>query len=119
MGLDSSVAVSIHQGAVGVNRGGAMPLASLLKKHDFEDDTTRLLTESFDQAWAKIVASRSPLGDEDNASAARFILANWMIAKAKAGERNRRRLVADAIEYMARLKLPLPGSEGLPPKFRP
>jgi hypothetical protein len=42
-----------------------MPLASLLKQYSFESDTTRLLTTAFDQTWAKVVASHSPLANEE------------------------------------------------------
>jgi hypothetical protein len=85
-----------------------MPLTSLLKQHSFESNTTHLLTTAFDQAWAKVVASRSPLADESNADAARLLLARWMIASTQGGERDANRLIEGAMEYMATLKLPLP-----------
>jgi hypothetical protein len=87
-----------------------MPMASLLKQHSFESDTTRLLTTAFDQTWAKIVASHSPLADKGNADAARLLLAKWMIARTQGGERDPNRLIEGAMEYMAELKLPLPPS---------
>ena len=85
-----------------------MPLASLLKQHNFESDTTRLLTTAFDQTWATVVASHSPLANKDNADAARLLLAKWMIARTQGGERDPNRLIEGAMEYMAELKLPLP-----------
>jgi len=83
-----------------------MPLASLLKQYDFEFDTTRLLTNAFDEAWAKIIASRSPLANGGNAADARTLLAIWIIDKTKAGEHDAKRLVEGALEYMAELALP-------------
>jgi hypothetical protein len=88
----------------------AMPLDSLLKEHTFESHKAHVLTTAFDQAWAKIVTSRSPLADEGNAPAARLLLARWMIARTQAGESDLNRLVEGAMEYMAKLKLPLPKS---------
>jgi hypothetical protein len=88
----------------------AMPLDSLFKEHTFESHKTHVLTTAFDQAWAKIVTSRSPLADEGNAPAARLLLARWMIARTQAGESDLNRLVEGAMEYMAKLKLPLPKS---------
>jgi hypothetical protein len=85
-----------------------MPLASVLKQDAFEADTTRLLTTAFDQVWGKIVASHSPLAENGNADAARLLLAKWMIARTRGGERDLNRLIEDAMEYMAKLKLPLP-----------
>ena len=87
-----------------------MPLASLLKQYSFESDTTRLLTTAFDQTWANIVASHSPLANKDNADAARLLLAKWMIARTQGGERDSNRLIEGAMEYIAELKLPLPPS---------
>jgi hypothetical protein len=84
-----------------------MPLTSLLKQHTFESNTTDLLTTAFDQTWAKIVASHSPLADEDDADAARLLLAKWMVARTQEGERDPNRLIEGAMEYMAELKLPL------------
>jgi hypothetical protein len=83
-----------------------MPLASLLTEHDFELDTTRLLTNAFDEAWAKIIASRSPLANSGNAANARTLLAIWLIDRTKGGEHDPERLVEGAIEYMAKLALP-------------
>jgi hypothetical protein len=84
-----------------------MPLASLLQQHRFESNT-HLLTTAFDEAWAKVVASRSPIADESNAGAARSLLARWIIAVTHGGERDGARLIEDAMEYMATLKAPLP-----------
>jgi hypothetical protein len=83
-------------------------LAALLKENALGADTTRLLTTAFDQTWAKIVASQSPLAESENAHAARLILAKWMIARTRAGERDLNRLIEDAMEYMAKVKPPPP-----------
>jgi hypothetical protein len=87
-----------------------VPLTSLLKEHVFEAHTTRLLTTAFDNAWSKVVTSRSPLADEGNAEQARLLLARWMIARTRGGERDMDRLIEGAMEYMVKLKLLLPRS---------
>jgi len=86
-----------------------MPLASLLKEYDLGLDITSLMMAAFDRAWQTIIASNSPLGEDGNAAAARLLLAKWIIAETQAGERNPKRLVEGAVEYMATLKLPLSG----------
>jgi hypothetical protein len=55
------------------------------------------LTAAFDDAWAKLQASRAPFAEEGHASAAREILAKQIIMAAKRGERNIRYLSQDAL----------------------
>ena len=93
----------------GGNRGDiALPLPSLLEQHDFEPDATRVLTAAFDQAWAKVIASRSPLAEPGNAEKARIILAKHLIARAQSGQRDVNRLIEDGLAFLAGLRLPLP-----------
>jgi len=83
-----------------------MPLPSLLDEYQFGLDTTRLLARAFDEAWEKIIASRSSLADGSNAADARTLLAIWLIDKTRAGEQDAKRLVEGALAYMAELALP-------------
>jgi hypothetical protein len=85
-----------------------MPMESLLRQYEFEDNRTELLTAVFDQAWAKIAAAGSPLSEDGNVAAARVLLAKWVLAKGQTGVRDVNRLVDDAVVFMAGLKLPLP-----------
>ena len=71
----------------------ALPLSSMLEHQDFEPDATRVLTAAFDQAWVKVVASRSPLAEPGNAEKARIILAKHLISRAQMGERDVNRLI--------------------------
>jgi hypothetical protein len=52
-----------------------------------------ILTAAFDDAWAKLQASRAPFAGE----VAREILANQIIMAAKRGERNTRHLSQNAL----------------------
>jgi hypothetical protein len=60
----------------------------------FYPEEVDILTAAFDDAWAKLQASRTPF---TNASAAREILAKQIIMAAKRGERNTRYLSQDAL----------------------
>jgi hypothetical protein len=58
----------------------------------FYPEEVDILTAAFDDAWAKLQASRAPFAEEAYASAAREILAKQIIMAAKRGERNIRYL---------------------------
>jgi len=78
-----------------------MPLASLLQQAKFEPDTTQILTAAFDQAWAQLQASGSPLADKASAESTRTLLAKRIIETGQRGERDVGRLVEDALGYLA------------------
>jgi hypothetical protein len=63
----------------------------------FYPEEVDILTSAFDDAWAKLQASRAPFAEEVYASAAREILAKQIIMAAKRGERNIRYLSQDAL----------------------
>jgi hypothetical protein len=63
----------------------------------FYPEEVDILTAAFDDAWAKLQASRAPFAEEAYASAAREILAKQIIMAAKRGERNIRYLSQDAL----------------------
>ena len=63
----------------------------------FYPEEVAILTAAFDDAWAKLQASRVPFAEEVCASAAREILAKQIIMAAQRGERNPRHLTQDAL----------------------
>ena len=71
----------------------------------FYPEEVAILTAAFDDAWAKLQASRAPCADEAYAFAAREILAKQIIMAAKRGERNPRRLAQGALLPFSRQKL--------------
>jgi hypothetical protein len=71
----------------------------------FEPEAVRILTDAFDDAWAGLQASKAPFGNEEYAATARTILAKRIIALAKEGQLDRRRLSVAALIYLGRQKL--------------
>jgi hypothetical protein len=71
----------------------------------FYPEEVAILAGAFDDAWAKLEASRAPFSREDYVAAAREILAKQIIRAAQRGERNRRRLTEDALFHLCRQKL--------------
>jgi hypothetical protein len=81
-----------------------MPIQRLLKTATFDDEATKTLASAFDIAWGVIKRSGSTLGADHNAIATRETLANRLIAMARTGERDRQRLVNDALVNVANCK---------------
>jgi hypothetical protein len=71
----------------------------------FYPEEIEILTAAFDDAWARIQASRAPFSREDYVVAAREILAKHIIMAAKRGGRNRRQLTEDALLHLSQQKL--------------
>lgn len=71
----------------------------------FEPEAVGILTDAFDEAWAQLQASKDPFADEEYAATARTILAKRIIALAKEGQLDRRRLSVAALIYLGRQKL--------------
>jgi hypothetical protein len=65
----------------------------------FFPEEIEILVAAFDDAWAKLQASRAPFAE--NAYDAREILAKHIIMSAQRGERNRRRLTDDALLHLS------------------
>ena len=63
----------------------------------FYPEEAAILTAAFDDAWAKLQASRAPFAEDAYAAAAREILAKQIIMAAQRGERNPKRLTLDAL----------------------
>jgi hypothetical protein len=71
----------------------------------FEPEAVKILTDAFDDAWADVQASKAPWATEEYALAARTIIANHIVAAAKAGNLNRASLVDSALIHLTRQKL--------------
>jgi hypothetical protein len=78
-----------------------MPIDSLLKNSTFGPETTALLASAFDTAWDTIKKSGSPLAADDKAASTREVLAKRIIEMGQRGERDRQRLVDDALYHLA------------------
>ena len=81
-----------------------MPIDSLLENAAFDLDTTALLVSAFDTAWDTVKKSGSPLAANENAASTRDLLARRIIKMGQQGERNRQRLVDDALAHLAAAK---------------
>ena len=68
----------------------------------FHPEEVDILTAAFDDAWAKLQASRTPFAD---ASASREILAKQIIMAAQRGERNPKHLAQDSLLPFSQQKL--------------
>jgi hypothetical protein len=73
----------------------------LLANSAFDADTTALLASAFDTAWDTIKKSGSPLAAEGQAASTREALARRIIETGQRGERDRQRLVDDALDHLA------------------
>ena len=77
-----------------------MPIDSLLENAAFDLDTTALLASAFDSAWDTVKKSGSPLAANESAASTRDLLAKRIIKMGQQGERNRQRLVDDALAHL-------------------
>jgi hypothetical protein len=75
-----------------------MSILRLLGKHTFDVDTTIILASAFDAAWLSLQISNSPVAADDRATETRDLLAQRIIEVAQRGERDKRRLVEDALD---------------------
>jgi hypothetical protein len=71
----------------------------------FHPEEVKILTDAFDDAWARLHASRAPFAEADYVPAAREILAKHIIGAAKAGQLDRRHLSDGALLHLSRQKL--------------
>ena len=70
-------------------------VASDRVRHDV--DTTIILASAFDAAWLAMQNSNSPFAADDRAAKTRDLLAQRIIAIAQRGERDKQRLVQEAL----------------------
>jgi hypothetical protein len=78
-----------------------MSVQSLFSHGAFDPETTALLAIALDTAWEVVVKSGSPLAAVDRAPFIREQLAKRIIESANRGERDKARLVEDALAYLA------------------
>jgi hypothetical protein len=74
-----------------------MSILKLLGKHSFDVETTKILASAFDAAWFSLQASGSQLAADNRAVETRDLLARRIIEIAQRGERNRQRIVDQAL----------------------
>ena len=77
-----------------------MPIDSFLENAAFDLETTALLASAFDSAWDTVKKSGSPLAANENAASTRNLLAKRIIKMGQQGERDRQRLVDDALAHL-------------------
>ncbi len=78
-----------------------MPIDSLLANTAFDSNTTALLASAFDTAWDTVKKSGSPLAADDQAASTREVLAKRIVEMAQQGERDRQRLVDNALAHLS------------------
>jgi hypothetical protein len=74
-----------------------MSILKLLGKHTFDIDTTIILASAFDAAWLWLQTSNSPFAADDRAAKTRDLLAQRIVEIALRGERDKRRLMEEAL----------------------
>jgi hypothetical protein len=63
------------------------------------------LEDAFDDAWRRVELSNAPWASPDYSTAGRTILAKYIIATAKAGERDPKWLADSAMLYLSQQKV--------------
>jgi hypothetical protein len=81
-----------------------MTIHSLLENSAFEPDTITLLASAFDAAWDTVKRSGSTLATDENAASTRDLLAKRIIKMGQQGQRDRQRLVDDALAHLTAAK---------------
>jgi hypothetical protein len=71
----------------------------------FTPETIKVLTAAFDDAWDRVVSSNAPWAQPEHAKAGRIIIAKYIIATAKAGEKDARMLTEGALLHLSKQKL--------------
>jgi hypothetical protein len=79
-----------------------MSIVSLLAKSSFDPDTIKTMTSAFDTAWQEVQNSDTTISTGGNAVAAREFIAKRILELGLQGERNRERLVADALAQLGK-----------------
>jgi hypothetical protein len=81
-------------------QGGPMPIVPFLANAGFDAETTLLLGSAFDAAWQTAKTAGGGRTDDMRAAAIRDVLARRIIEMGRRGERNRDRLVEDALAHL-------------------
>jgi len=80
---------------------------------EFRPDEISILEDAFEDAWRRLENSKAPWASEDYSTAARTILARYIIEMAQGGERDPKWLADSALLYISQRKLTRKPSEGL------
>ena len=72
---------------------------------ELRPDEVSILEDAFEDAWRRVEQSKAPWASTDYSSAGRTILASYLIAMAKGGERDTRWLSDSAVLYLSQRKL--------------
>ncbi len=72
---------------------------------EFRPDEISILEDVLEDAWRRIECSKAPWAFDDYAAAGRTILAKYIIAMARSGERDSKWLADSAVLYLSRQKL--------------
>ena len=78
-----------------------MSIIPLLANTSFDPEAVDILSSAFDDAWASLKASGSSFARPAYERGAREILAKRIIEMAQRGERDRAKLAASALDYLA------------------
>ena len=71
----------------------------------FRPDEISILEDALDDVWRRVENSKAPWSSDDYATAARTILARYIITMAKDGEREPKWLADSALLYLSQQKL--------------
>jgi hypothetical protein len=71
----------------------------------FRPDEISILEDALEDAWRRVKSSKTPWASEDYSTTGRSILAKYIIAMAKGGERDARWLADSSILYLSQQKL--------------
>jgi hypothetical protein len=72
---------------------------------ELRPDEISILEDAFEDAWRRVEQSKAPWASADYSSAGRTILARYLIAMAKGGERDTRWLADSAVLHLSQQKL--------------
>jgi len=71
----------------------------------FRPEEISILEDALDDAWRRIECSKAPWASDDYSAVGRTILAKYIIAMAKGGERDAKWLADGAVLYLSQKKL--------------
>jgi hypothetical protein len=85
----------------------------------FRPDEISILEDPFEDSWRRIESGKAPWASEEYSKVGRAILARYIIAMAKGGERDARWLADSAVLYLSQKKLTRKPPEALNPTSQP
>ena len=85
----------------------------------FRPDEISILEDPFEDSWRRIESGKAPWASEEYSKVGRAILARYIIAMAKGGERDARWLADSAVLYLSQKKPTRKPPEALNPTSQP